>query len=94
MMDVAADKGMVIDPKALSSALGCPVLTMVASKNEGLTELKDQLNEYFQSVIPASQPLPLSKALETAITCLETAASKYLTDKSMARWCAIKPAGR
>ena len=90
MMDVAADKGMVIDPKALSNTLGCPVLTMVASKKEGLTELKDQLNEYFQSVIPASQPLPLSKALETAITYLEAAASEHLPDKTMTRWYAIK----
>ena len=90
MMDVAADKGMVIDPKALSSALDCPVLTMVASKNEGLTELKDQLNAYFQSVIPASQPLPLSKALESAVIDLEAFVGNHLTDKSTARWCAIK----
>ncbi|AMO56454.1 Fe(2+) transporter permease subunit FeoB [Endozoicomonas montiporae] len=90
MMDVAADKGMVIDPEALSKMLGCPVFTMVASKNEGVTDLKDQLNEFFRTTIPASKPLFLGKALEPAITRLENAASEHLEDKTVARWCAIK----
>ena len=57
MMDVAADKGMMIDPEALSESLGCPVLAMVASKNEGVTELKDALNRI----------LPLNPASFTTI---------------------------
>ena len=90
MMDVAADKGMVIDPDALSGSLGCPVFTMVASKNEGIADLKDQLNNYFRSGLPASKPLFLGQGLEPAITRLEVAASEHLSDKSAARWCAIK----
>ncbi|MCW7552363.1 Fe(2+) transporter permease subunit FeoB [Endozoicomonas gorgoniicola] len=90
MMDVAADKGMVIDPEALSSTLGCPVLTMVASRSEGVADLKDRLNENFRTTLPAAKPLSLGKAIETAINQLEIAASGYLNDKTVSRWYAIK----
>lgn len=90
MMDVAADKGMIIDPEALSESLGCPVLTMVASKSEGVAELKDALNGYFRLTLPASQPLFLGRDIEPALTGLDAAATKHLQDKTMARWCAIK----
>ncbi len=39
MIDVAQQQGMDVDSKALESALNIPVIPMVASKNEGLSEL-------------------------------------------------------
>ncbi len=36
MVDVARQEGMKIDVKALESALNMPVVSMVASKNQGL----------------------------------------------------------
>ena len=39
MMDVAQQQGMKIDSRALESALGIPVIPMVATKNQGIREL-------------------------------------------------------
>lgn len=43
MMDVAAARGMTINPDALASGLGAPVAPLVASKGEGLAALKEAL---------------------------------------------------
>nr|WP_320013029.1 Fe(2+) transporter permease subunit FeoB [uncultured Desulfobulbus sp.] len=40
MMDMALDKGLVIDIDGLAQRLGCPVVAMTASKNKGIEELK------------------------------------------------------
>lgn len=90
MMDVAIDKGMEIDPQALSKALGCPVLTMVASKNKGVIELKNSLNAYFTKPLSGTVPLGLGVEIENSISILEAETVAFLSDKSAARWCAIK----
>ena len=43
MMDIAQRNGQKVDPKALSETLGVPVCPMVASKGEGLVELRQEL---------------------------------------------------
>ena len=43
MMDVARKRGIEIDRQALSEALGCPVVSVVAVKGEGLDALKQAL---------------------------------------------------
>jgi ferrous iron transport protein B len=40
MTDVAAARGLTLNPRALASALGAPVVAMAASKGQGLAELK------------------------------------------------------
>lgn len=40
MLDMAAGRGLKLNPHALSSELGAPVVTMTASKGEGFPELK------------------------------------------------------
>lgn len=40
MMDMAKEKQLVIDVKALEERLGCPVVPMTASENKGIEELK------------------------------------------------------
>lgn len=42
-MDIAAAKGITIDVKKLQKILGVPVIPTVASKGEGLKELKDKI---------------------------------------------------
>ena len=44
MMDVARENGMALDLPALSTALGVPVLPLVASEKEGLDALRQVLN--------------------------------------------------
>ena len=48
MVDVADRHGVSVDSEALSEALGVPVIPMVASRNEGLTELKKALSAMVQ----------------------------------------------
>ena len=43
MMDVARKRGITIDTKKLSQELGCPVVPVVATKNEGIDELKKEI---------------------------------------------------
>ncbi len=43
MTDVAAARGMALDPDALARGLGAPVVALVASKNEGVAALKAAL---------------------------------------------------
>lgn len=40
MADVAAARGLTLNPQALAGALGAPVVTMAASKGEGLAALR------------------------------------------------------
>jgi ferrous iron transport protein B len=39
MMDVAKAQGMIIEPPVLAAALGLPVISLVATRNEGVKEL-------------------------------------------------------
>ncbi len=45
MMDVARERGVEIRPEKLSDAIGCPVVTLVARRGEGLPELISHLEE-------------------------------------------------
>ena len=67
MMDVARANGHEIDLQALSSALGVPVLPLVASDGEGLGPLQDTLrNSAAKAAVPLSPtpPLPPKSFLE------------------------------
>lgn len=55
MMDVADRHGMHIDATALGNALGCPVVCIIASRNEGIGTLRDALEHV--DAHPA-KPLP------------------------------------
>ncbi len=83
MMDVAKEKGMVVDPKALADQLGCPVHCVVASKGLGIDELKSSLNDYFHNGLAVAEPIHYDPELESAITEL-TSSGQLL------RWHSIK----
>jgi ferrous iron transport protein B len=96
MGDVAEAKGVRIDAAALAAALGCPVLPLVASKNQGVEALKDHLVQ--QGVLTPSAIRPAyPHAFEAAVARL--AAKIRPADGSPAdgnfphgdpRWLAIK----
>jgi ferrous iron transport protein B len=61
MADVAAARGLTLNPQALASALGIPVVTMAASKGEGLADLKAvlaRLTAVAAATRPALQEVP------------------------------------
>ncbi|NIN68531.1 MAG: ferrous iron transport protein B [Anaerolineae bacterium] len=45
MMDVARQQGLKIEPRVLEAALGVPVVPMTATKNEGICELVEAIDE-------------------------------------------------
>jgi ferrous iron transport protein B len=47
MMDVAGSQGLQIDSRALEAALGLPVIPMVASRNQGIRELVQVIEQFF-----------------------------------------------
>ncbi len=68
MMDVADARGIHIDPYALSNALGCPVIPIIASKGEGLGILMDMIENTLEKprcqVRPFQFPEPVHSAIE------------------------------
>ena len=90
MMDVARDKGMDIDLQALSGQLGCPVMTLVASRAEGVSDLQQQMDSFLGTGIEAAAPLSFSDELERAIRTMQPHLADYVADKESLRWHAIK----
>jgi ferrous iron transport protein B len=58
MVDVAAGEGMRVEPQVLEAALGVPVVPMTASKNKGLRELVDAVDQLARGKIPYQPNVP------------------------------------
>lgn len=76
MMDVAAQKGITIEPHVLEAALGVPVIKLVSTKNQGVSELVEAAiqialhPETFQPNRPEilADHLPILKEIHRIIT--------------------------
>ncbi|MDR1888170.1 MAG: Fe(2+) transporter permease subunit FeoB [Zoogloeaceae bacterium] len=106
MGDVAEAKGMQVDASALARELGCPVLTLVASKGQGVVALKDFLvtetafavsevvPEYPAPVVAAIEALRVKLAPLMAEGTLNAAQMEgiapQLSSKADCRWIALK----
>ncbi|MBC8414970.1 MAG: Fe(2+) transporter permease subunit FeoB [Candidatus Cloacimonetes bacterium] len=91
MMDIAKQRKIHIEVEHLETHLGCPVIPMVASKKQGLEELKDTINIAAEKhEISKTRVLYDSVVEDTILKILyETApfAKKHEVDS---RWLAIK----
>jgi ferrous iron transport protein B len=58
MVDAARERGIDVDASRLSSFLGCPVIPMVASRGEGIAELKEAVSRGFST---GNAPAPGSR---------------------------------
>ena len=67
MTDVAADKGMQVDAAALAAQLGCPVVSVVASTDQGIAELKVAIQQAAQAPTRATAQVNYSDAINSAI---------------------------
>ena len=70
MMDVARKRGQIIDVDALSEALGCPVVPVVAVRGEGLDDLKQALSEVIEGRREGGYRLGTDEIIEEAIADL------------------------
>ena len=90
MMDIAREKGVEIDVQALSRELGCPVVTLVASRAEGVVELQQQVDGFLKTGLEPARPLSLNPELEQAIKVLEPQLAGHVRDQGALRWHSIK----
>ena len=87
MMDIATRRGIAIDVAALSQALGCPVLDIVAARGKGIASLKVAIDAMVRDprpplVVPAYGP-----DLDDQVTAL---AAKLGAGQGDRRWRALK----
>ncbi|MCE0722395.1 MULTISPECIES: Fe(2+) transporter permease subunit FeoB [Legionella] len=69
MMDIAEQRGISIDPNALSQQLGCPVIPIQAHKKVGISQLMQELTRMPQTMIP--WVLPVSESIQQTLETLE-----------------------
>ena len=89
MTDVAEDHGTRVNPKLLSERLGCPVVPMVASREQGVDELRLCLDEFLVAPQPPKAQVVYPSVIEEALSVLAPAiAATHATAQD--RWTALK----
>jgi len=88
MMDVARKRGIQIDAQDLSNRLGCPVVPIVATTGEGLSELQARMLAVADNRQAPGFPLALDEAVEQALLRLEPLLQD--ADQANRRWLALK----
>ena len=74
MLDTAEDRGIAIDADKLQTQIGCPVFKIVASRNQGVGELKDFLANqaaFAKPTISADYPSDIKHALNAITPLIE-----------------------
>ena len=91
MTDVAAQEGIQVEPKVLEAALGLPVVPMVASKGNGLSDLEGVILRLLRHEIPyqPKQPLILP-AHKSILDQLSGTVAPYVPAAYPVEWAALK----
>jgi len=91
MMDLAPSRGVKIDIEALSRRLDCPVVPLVASKNDGIGALKSAIDQAVGSRKRPDVPVVYPVQVETAIGALLPEIREVMQRGKMdPRWGAVK----
>ncbi|MEJ2316635.1 MAG: Fe(2+) transporter permease subunit FeoB [Gammaproteobacteria bacterium] len=88
MMDVARKSGVLIDHAELSRKLGCPVVPIVATTGEGLSELQARMLAVADGHESGGFQLGLDDVVEQAVLGIEQLIDE--PDPANRRWLAIK----
>ena len=88
MMDVARKRGISIDTEQLSIRLGCPVVPIVATTGEGLSELKARMLDVINNNPDSGYSLAFDETIEAAISRLSSMMPAH--NPRNQRWLAIK----
>ena len=89
MTDVAEDQGIRVNPTLLAERLGCPVVSMVASHNDGVEVLRRSIDEMLAAPVLPTAQVVYPSLLEEALTALTPAiAAAHPTARD--RWTALK----
>jgi ferrous iron transport protein B len=91
MTDVAAAKGLALDPDALAAELGCPVVLAAAAHNEGIEGLRKAIDAALAALPRSHACVDYDPSLQSAIARLvphlDAAAATARVD---ARWLAVR----
>lgn len=89
MMDVARNRGILLDPERLSRELGCPVVPVVAVTREGVTELSASILAVAGGHRPGGFDLAHEECVEQALVELAPHFENE-TARANGRWLALK----
>lgn len=91
MMDIARERGFIVDVKALTRRLGCPVVPMVAAKGDGIAELKERIGWLVEQRRPPTTRVEHAPAVEQALASLAPLLPSLSAPKPTdGRWLALK----
>jgi len=89
MTDVAEDHGTRVNPKLLSERLGCPVVPMVAAREQGIDDLRLCLDEFVVAPQAPQAQVVYPNVIEEALAVLTPVfAATHPTARD--RWTALK----
>ena len=91
MMDLAKERRIEIDVDGLAKQIGCPVVPMVLSKNQGISQLKDAINkavpEKNRSTADISYPVEIQESMAKLRPLVQKVADTRNYD---ANWMTLK----
>ena len=91
MTDVAEQEGIQVEPKVLEAALGVPVVSMVASKGVGLTELEETILRLSKHELSYQPKRPsILPAHQTVLDQLKSYIGSYVLPSYPEEWVALK----
>jgi ferrous iron transport protein B len=91
MMDIADGQGLRVDPQALESALGVPVVPAVATRGKGLSELLDAVEAVaFGRARVLAPPPPTSAGVRALVETLDGMIPPDLAISYPRRWALVK----
>ncbi|MFG1480559.1 Fe(2+) transporter permease subunit FeoB [Xanthobacter sp. V4C-4] len=88
MMDIAQRRGLALDVRALSEALGCPVVELVAARGTGVATLKEHIADLADRPRPPLVEPHYGPAIEDGVTRI--AAKLEALGVAQPRWRALK----
>jgi len=89
MMDVVRNRGIILDTDALGRELGCPVVPLVATTREGVTELEARMLAVAEGRQTGGFSLAQDECVERALSDLSPLFEAQ-SDRANARWLALK----
>ena len=90
MLDIARQKNITIDADILSAQLGCPVVCLIANKNQGIEQLKAAIKKQLLTPQLSSFKTHFSVELDNVITQLVADFPEKLIDNKNKEWLALR----
>ncbi|MDY0091122.1 MAG: Fe(2+) transporter permease subunit FeoB [Candidatus Vecturithrix sp.] len=90
MMDIVRKRKIEINIPELSRQLGCPVIPIVASKAEGIEELRQALTAAVQDQPLPSAAVPYPQEINQAVQEILPVIESEVNGKFLPRWAALK----